>query len=249
MTALDCMWTYPSRDLSLEYDDVHVWRASLSQSALRVRPLAEMLSVDERMKAERFQFDRDRVRFILGRGILRVILSRYLHIDPSCLRFHYELSGKPTLAEPCGSSMIRFNLSHSGDLVLYAVTRCREIGVDLECIRPISDAEAIARCFFSVGENAIFHTVRAPEKMEAFFNCWTRKEAYIKAVGDGLARPLDQFEVSFAPGENARLLHVQGDLEEAARWSLRELTPAAGYVAALAVEGHDWRLACWQWTE
>ena len=142
--------------------------------------------------------------------------------------------------------MLRFNLSHSQGLALYAVTRGREIGVDLECIRPISDAEQIAERFFSAHENAVFRTIPAHEKPKAFFNCWTRKEAYLKALGDGLARPLDEFDVSLAPGEPAKLLRIEGAPQEASRWSLNRLEPGSGYVAALAVEGYGYQLKCWQ---
>jgi 4'-phosphopantetheinyl transferase len=249
MMALDLLWGPPPADLALSSDDVHVWRASLDQPAWRLERLAQMLSADERAKAERFYFERDRKRFIVSQGLLRTILSRYLTIEPNQLQFCYGRRGKPALAQMFGGGTLRFNMSHSHGLALYAIARDRKIGVDLERIRPILDAEQIAERFFSAQENAIFCVLPPSQKLKAFFNCWTRKEAYLKATGDGLARPLDQFNVSLAPGESARLLHVEGDPQEAARWSLQALTPAPGYVAALAVEGHGWRLACWQWPE
>ena len=247
MIALDCVWAYPQADLTLKRDEVHVWWASLDPSASHVQRLAQLLSADEYMRAERFHFERDRKRFIVGRGLLRTILGRYLQTEPSRLQFRYTFHGKPALTEAFDGDMVNFNVSHSQGLALYAVTRGREIGVDLECVRPISDAEQIAGRFFSARENAVFRTLPARKKLAAFFNCWTRKEAYLKAIGDGLARPLDQFDVSLAPGEPARLLHTEGDPQEVSRWILQELTPAPGYVATLAVEGHDWQLKCWQW--
>ena len=121
--------------------------------------------------------------------------------------------------------------------------------IDLEYIRSVPDAEEIAARFFSCQENAVFRALPPEQKQAAFFNCWTRKEAYIKAIGDGLAFSLDQFDVSLSPGEPARLLGIKGSSAAAAHWSLQELTPAPGYVAALAVEGHGWSLICWQWPE
>ena len=138
-------------------------------------------------------------------------------------------------------------MSHSQGLALYAITREREIGVDIEHVRPVPEAEQIADRFFSARESAVFRALPPSQKPKAFFNCWTRKEAYIKAIGDGLAWPLDQIEVSLALGEPARLLSIAGDPISAKRWELQELTPACSYVAALAVEGHNWRISCWQW--
>jgi len=248
-TALRRLWTPPPADLTLSSDDVHVWRAALDQPESRIRQFAHCLSADERARAERFHFERDRRHFIVGRGLLRAILGCYLSIEPHRLEFCYGSHGKPELGETSVGRRLRFNLSHSQGLVLYGVTRDREIGIDLERIRPIPKAEQIAQRFFSARENAVFRALPPGQGSEAFFNCWTRKEAYIKAVGDGLARPLDRFDVSFAPGEPARLLHVEGDPQEASRWGLLALTPAAGYVAALVVEGHGWRLACWEWPD
>lgn len=201
------------------------------------------------MRAELFHFEQDRKRFIVGRGVLRTILALYLGTEPSRLQFCYGPHGKPYLADRLGDATLRFNLAHSHELALYAFTRGREIGVDLEYIRYMPGVEQIAARFFSTRENAVLHALPTSQKQEAFFNCWTLKEAYIKAIGNGLAQPLDKFDVSLAPGEPARLLSVEGAPEEASRWSLKALTPAPGYVAALAVEGHDWRLTYWQFPE
>jgi 4'-phosphopantetheinyl transferase len=214
-----------------------------------VQQLAQTLSEEEHRKAKCFHFEQDRKRFIVGRGVLRTILGLYLGVEPSLLRFCYNSHGKPYLADRFGGGALQFNLSHSHELALYAFTRGREIGVDLEYIRYIPDAEQIAASFFSARENTVLHTLPTSQKQETFFNCWTRKEAYIKAIGNGLAQPLDKFDVSLAPGEPARLLSVDGAPEEASRWSLKALTPAPGYVAALAVEGHNWSLTYWQFPE
>ena len=247
MTPPDHHWRLPPSDLTLSSDEVHIWQTSLDQPPEYVRDLAQALSYDEMMRAERFHFERDRRRFIVGRGVLRAILGRYLGVEPHRVRLRYGERGKPYLAGRFASSTLQFNLAHSRELALYAFTYGREIGIDLECIRPLSDADDIADRFFSARENAVFCTLPKSHKLEAFYNCWTRKEAYLKATGEGLARPLGQFDVSLAPGEPARLLHVEGDSREMARWLLRALLPSSDYVAAVAVEGHGWRLACWQW--
>jgi len=209
--------------------------------------LAQTLSGDEMARAERFRFEGDRRRFIVSRGVLRAILGQYLGIEPSHLNFSYGQHGKPSLAAGFGGDALRFNLAHSHELALYAFTRGREVGVDLERVRPLPDAGEIAARFFSRRENAELEGIPDCRKLEAFFTYWTCKEAYIKATGDGLARNLDQVEVSLAPGP-ARLLSVGGALEEAARWSLLAMNPASGYVAAVAFEGHRCQLGLWQWT-
>jgi 4'-phosphopantetheinyl transferase len=233
----------------ISHDEVHVWRATLEHPAGYIQRLAQTLSEDERQRAGRFRFERDRWRYIVGRGLLRAILGRYLDLAPEQLRFRYGPRGKPALAEMLGESEgeLCFNVAHSHELALYAVARGRGVGVDIEYVRPIDELEQMAERFFSLSEVAVLQALPSDQKQEAFFNCWTRKEAYIKAVGDGLSRPLDQFGVSLAPGEPAKLLSVAGDPDEAGRWSIQALAPASGYVAALAVAGHGWWLQCWQW--
>jgi 4'-phosphopantetheinyl transferase len=200
-------------------------------------------------RAERFYLQKDREHFIVARGLLRAILSRYLDMKPSQLRFCYNCHGKPFLATTSGRDTLSFNLSHSHGLALCAVTRGRKIGIDLERVRTDFACEQIAERFFSPRENAALHALPSSMRHEAFFTCWTRKEAYIKAKGEGLLLLLDQFDVSLAPGEPATLLNSRWDSQEASRWSLQELILSPGYTAALAVEGHGWRLTCWQWPE
>lgn len=241
-------WSFPPADLALSSNDVHVWRVSLDQPASRVQHLAQILSADERTRAERFYFEHDRKHFIVGRGLLRTLLGRYLGIEPGQLQFCYGSRGKPALAETFGGGTC-FNLSHSQGLALYAFTCNRQIGIDLEYIRPMAGAEQIVERFFSAREHSMFCSLPQSQKQKAFFQCWTRKEAYIKAIGDGLAKSLDQIEVSLAPGEPARLLSIEGDPQAGDRWFFQELKPASGYVAALAVEGSACRLSCWQWSD
>jgi 4'-phosphopantetheinyl transferase len=249
MTTPDRLWLPPSADLALSNDDIHVWRTSLDLSESCVQRLRRTLSEDELNRAARFYFERDRIHFIVARGVLRDILSRYLGLAPGHLRFSYTSYGKPALVASHGGDTLNFNLSHSHGYALYAVTRGREIGVDIEYIRPDFATEEIAERFFSARETAALRALPGEVRHEAFFLCWTRKEAYIKARGEGLSHPLDQFDVSLIPGESARLLGTRGDPQELFRWSLQELFPGPGYAAALAAEGRDWRLACWQWPE
>lgn len=241
--ASENLWRSSPTNLVLSENDVHVWRADLNLPAWRLKPVAQTLSSDEQQRAERFYFEQDRKHFIAGRGLLRTILGRYLDLEPSKLQFSYSSRGKPALVNTNSTETLYFNLSHSNGLALYAVTRSRSIGIDLEHVRPMPDAEKLAKRFFSAHEYAVISTLLPEQKQDAFFNAWTRKEAYLKATGDGLAG-LEQVEVSLIPGEPAALLSIQGNQQATSRWSLYQLTPAPNYVAALAVEGHGWHLEC-----
>jgi 4'-phosphopantetheinyl transferase len=247
VTTSETVWFPPPADLALPGDEVHVWRASLDLPASHVQDLQHTLAADELNRAARFHFQRDRRHFIVARGLLRAILGRTLGVAPGQLCFCYSPHAKPALAITPGQEPVNFNLSHSGGLVLYALTRRRQIGIDLERIRADLEIEPIAARFFSRREYTVLRALPGSVRLEAFFNCWTRKEAYIKARGEGLSLPLDRFDVSLVPGEPATLLSTRDDPQEATRWSLRALSPGPGYVAALAVEGRGWRLKCWQW--
>jgi len=239
----------PPLDLALRPDEIHVWCASLDQPVSRFQMLSQTLSLDEYLRAERFHFEKDRKRFIVGRGVLKTILGCYLSVEPSRLQFCHGKNGKPALADTFGKGAILFNTSDSERLALYGFTRDHEIGVDIEHIRDIPEMDQIVERFFSARETIAFRALPESKKKEAFFNCWTRKEAFVKAKGEGLKIGLNQFEVSLAPGQQAALLSTKGDPQEASRWSLRELNPGLGSVAALAVQGHGWQLKCWQWGE
>jgi 4'-phosphopantetheinyl transferase len=240
------LWRLPPKTLPLGEEEVHVWRAALNRNPLSVQNLQQTLAPEEQRRAERFHFQEDREHFIVGRGLLRIILGRYLDMEPKHLRFCYSPYGKPALAEGSGGNALQFNLSHSHGMALYAVTRRRDLGIDLEQIRTDWASEQIAARFFAPGEVAQLRALPANMWHEAFFHCWTRKEAYIKARGEGLSLPLDKFEVSLAPGESAALLSTKSDPEEASRWSMKELRVGPGYAAALVVQGHDWQPQCWQ---
>ena len=249
LKTLESQWEIPPSGLNLTPAEVHIWQAALDLPPDRVERLCGLLSPAERAKAERFHFERDRRRFIVAHGTLRLILGRYLAIGPERVLFRYGEHGKPFLADKAARNVLQFNMSHAQELALYAFNLERAIGVDIEYLRPQTDVEALAIRFFSPRESAMLLALPAEQKLAAFFRGWTRKEAYLKAKGVGLSQPLDQFTVSFVGDQPARLLETHNDPEEADRWSLQALNPAPCYAGAVAVEGHHWALKCWQWVE
>ncbi|AGA27134.1 4'-phosphopantetheinyl transferase family protein [Singulisphaera acidiphila] len=235
------------RDETLGPDDVHVWMASLEQGEAEVARLRTLLDEPERKRADRYSFEKGRRQFTVARGLLRILLGRYLRIEPTQVQFAYNAHGKPALAEAHRPNLVRFNISHSGEVALFGFANERELGIDLETIRPDFAADAIAARFFAPAELASIRSLPPEDRTQAFFTCWTRKEAYIKAQGKGLALSLDSFEVSLAPGAPAAVLVTHDDREEAARWSLHELHPGPGYVGALAVAGEGCRVRVRTW--
>lgn len=246
MTIHHCPWPAAPAVPVLAGDEVHIWCAALDQPEAAYFPL---LSVDEQAKSRRFRFERDQRRFAVGRGILRIILGRYLNFPPEKLQFKYGEYGKPALDTNEFKSTLCFNLAHSEELALYALTSNLEIGIDLEKIHPIPAVQQLAEQFFSPLEKIELNALPLNEKLEAFFSAWTRKEAYLKARGDGLSYPLDQFSVSMASQKPARLLQAKEGAQELARWSLQSLTPAPGFIGALAVASLEWRLEQWKFAE
>jgi 4'-phosphopantetheinyl transferase len=213
--------------------EVYVWFVELEASAASLEACRRSLSADECERASRFRSERLGTAFTLSRGILRVLLGRYLAIAPSAIRFAYGARGKPRLSfQP---TPLQFNLAHSGRLATYAFAVGCELGVDIEQVRPIPGQEDIVRRMFSREECGEWLGLDPSQRDEAFFRCWTRKEAYIKALGDGLSLPLDSFRVSLCPGVPASLIHTAGNPGAASKWSLCSLAPAAGYIGALAV--------------
>ncbi|HEX7317505.1 MAG TPA: 4'-phosphopantetheinyl transferase superfamily protein [Pyrinomonadaceae bacterium] len=238
-------WARPARHPELAPDEVHVWCARLDQPPHVLSTLRELLAPDELARADRYHFEKDERHFVAGRGLLRTLVGRYLRRPPAELRFDVNAYGKPALN---GGGPLNFNLSHAHGLALYAFAHARAVGVDIEHIQTEVECAKLAGRFFSTFEVRTLLSLPAESQREAFFNCWTRKEAYIKARGEGLSRPLAGFDVSLAPGEPAALLRTDDEEEGAARWTLRELSVPKGYVAALAVEGEGWSLRRWQWS-
>jgi 4'-phosphopantetheinyl transferase len=226
---------------------MHVWRARLDVMAAQVEVLAQTLAADERARAQRFHSERDRTHYVVARGLLRAILARYLDEQPGRLEFCYGPYGKPTLAQEHAADALRFNVSHAHGMALYAITRGREIGIDLEHIRADVIGEHIAARFFAPREVGLLQALPAHRRHEAFLTLWTRKEAYVKARGDGLSLDLTRFDVTRAVVEPPARVTSVAERHDLRRWSLRDLAPGPDYVAALAVEGHGWQLSCWQW--
>ena len=197
----------------------------------------QLLSADELARADRFQSADDRRRFIVSRAALRSRLGLLLDADPATLSFDYGQHGKPALAAPFSDSGLQFNVSHSGELALIAAARGASIGVDIELPRSLTDRDALVRRYFSRAENIAYFSTPAAEQQQAFFNCWTRKEALIKALGRGLSYPLRNFDVSVSPAMPANLLRFELQKGPVSGWCLTAIEPAAGYVSSVAVQG------------
>lgn len=225
--------------------EIHVFAARLDPPAWRVEELRRLLDPDEIVRADRFRFDLHRRRFIVGRGVQRLLLGSYLGVPPRSLVYRYGDKGKPALAETPADGPLFFNLSNSEELALLGLTRTAEIGVDVEHLRELSDLEALAERFFSASESATLLALPESQRSEGFFNCWTRKEAYLKAIGDGLSAPLNAFAVTLVPGEAPRMLTLEGSAERARRWSFTHLWPHEGYLGAVAIEAQGLAVATW----
>jgi 4'-phosphopantetheinyl transferase len=226
---------------------VHVWATNLDVSASALQSIAETLSRNESERAARFHFERDRNRYIAGRGLLREALGNYLKMPPAEVPLVYGPNGKPLLQTASNRTTIHFNLAHSQNLALLAVTYAGQVGVDVERLRPLSDANELVNRFFSARESAAFESVPEAQKPTAFFNLWTRKEAWLKATGEGIGHLLNKVEVSFLPGEPAKLLSLPQD--STSHWTLTDLAPAPRFAGALAVACSSAPiLSCWRWS-
>jgi|SRR5579884_318017 len=224
--------------LELPADEIHVWRGWLDLPAGVAAAMWGLLCTGERERAERFRFDRDRRRFIVGRGLLRLLTACYLEEPPESIRFGYGEYDKPYLDGPGPF----FNLAHSGPVALLAFSSASEIGVDVELAGHDLSRERIAERFFSPAEVRALRGLPARAQARAFLNCWTRKEAFIKARGDGLSLPLDSFDVTLAPGQPPRLLRTAWSSEEPGRWHFEDLSdPDGQLIAAVASRSTGWR--------
>jgi 4'-phosphopantetheinyl transferase len=228
---------------------VHLWLATPVELESHAAELVDILALDERERAERHRTFGGHAHFVIERATLRLLLSTYLGILPAAIQLRYGPHGKPELASGTRDGTLRFNLSHSHERALYAFVRRRQLGVDIERVRPLPDADRIASRWFSQAEQAALSALPEDERTAGFFRCWTRKEAYVKAVGGGISMSLSSFDVSLAPGEPARLLAMRDQIGELERWALHDLPEIMGYATALAVEGHGLTLRCWRWTE
>ncbi len=235
-------WSLPPRLVEPGEGEVHVWRFTLDAPGPLLGRFEATLNSDELHRANRFRTEALRRRFIAGRGSLRAVLSTYLNRPAVEISFAYGVHGKPRLCTD-SSQALKFNLAHSHDQALCAVTLGREIGVDIEVIRPLESAERIIARFFSPREQAEFLALPESERLGAFYRGWSRKEAFLKATGTGLATELDSFDVTLGP--TAALLRVGDDPAEASRWTLRDLDPGPHFAAAVAVQGGHFVLRLW----
>lgn len=248
MSTNSLIWHTPPIEISLPPNEVHIWRVDLEASSAVLQRCATVLSPSERIRAQRYVFERDRRRWTVARATLRLILSRYLGTEPGMFEFDFNEFGKPSLATLYKETNIEFNLSHSAEMALYAFTRDRLVGIDVEYMRPDLDFDGMARHSFSLQEQHIVRNLVGEEKRQAFFRGWTCKEAYAKALGKGFSQAFDQFSVSLLPSQPFALVQQNEDERELARWSFLRLDTAPGYAGAVVAEGDDWQPKCWVWS-
>jgi 4'-phosphopantetheinyl transferase len=247
--AQDVVWQavdrVPPRPQDLE---IHLWLVDLHPPPAAVSALGDLLDDAEQQRAGRFHFERHRRRFTVRRGVLRALLGAYLDREPAALRFEEGPKGKPSLSTTDNpSGLLRFNLSDSEDQALIAVGEGAELGVDIESLDRASDLDGLAERFFSTDEHAALAALPSEQYTAGFFRAWTRKEAYLKAIGTGLSTPLDACTVTVGAREPARFVRIEGQPGEAGHWSLHHLEPAPGYLGALALRRHGNRLRRFRW--
>ncbi len=234
------VWSSFPTDFSLAHNETHIWLASLDNAETSLERFADCLSLAERDRAARFKFPADRTRYLIAHAALRSILAMYLSVQPGEIEFSSGPVGKPKLAHSFAGSEIEFNLSHSGELALIAVTRGREVGVDVERIQQDFAFESIARRFFTSREVAALHALPPDLQREAFYKCWTSKEALMKGKGLGVSGSLDEVRIQLTATGLCVTPAVRG-------WSLTELTPTSGYTATLAVKKLYCEPQCYRW--
>lgn len=245
--SLDRFEPADSHPAAPERGEIHVWTIPLDPPAAEVEALGRLLADDERARADRFRFDRHRRRYAVGRGALRTLLGRYLGVEPRAVGFRYGPNEKPYLEAGRAAGGLEFNLSNSDELAVVAFTAGIEVGADVERLRPMPDALDVAERFFSATERRVLSAVPEGDRERTFFRCWTRKEAYLKAVGTGITVPLDRFDVTLAAEDPPRILAMEGDPEKAAAWTLAHLEPQPGYLGALAIQARPRRLLGYRW--
>jgi 4'-phosphopantetheinyl transferase len=236
------VWNPSPVDFQLSATEVQVWRIDLIVSMEAIQQLTRLLSADEYARSQRFRFQQHRDRFTVGRGVLRTLLGQYLDTPPDQLQFEYSSYGKPSLLPVRNGKTVQFNVTHSGDVALVAIALDRRVGVDLEQIRSMPEAKSLAQRFFAASESAHICTLPTLEQQMMFFRYWTCKEAYLKAIGSGIAHGLDQVAIDFS--ETSAALTNTPDSEQ---WTIWELSPAVGYTAAVVAAQHEGYLTCWRW--
>lgn len=242
----NCKWPISETDLYLSGDDVHIWCATLNPPDSCVEQIAQTLSADELKRAERFHFLEHRKQFITAHGLMRKLLANYLHIEASEIVFDYGANGKPFLSEKFTKEKIRLNLSHSNGYALMAFAYDREIGVDIEYIRDFADIYMVAKQVFSTKDYDILQSFTEIERKKAFFKIWTRKEAYLKAKGEGFSSALTNIDISFYTNDNSTSIRLGGNSEAKGHWTVQDLKPLPGYAAAFVIEGDEPVHHCWR---
>jgi 4'-phosphopantetheinyl transferase len=235
-------WTAAPSVPVLREHELHVWRAGTAASVDALRAAEAVLAADERDRADLFRHAPSRTAYVVARAAFRRIVGAYLDVDPASVRFAYSAWGKPCLADPDGGARLQFNLSHSGEWAVYAFAIDRPVGVDVEQIRQMPDLMDIARCFFAASEYEALSRLEGAGRLESFFACWTRKEAYLKARGPGLSASMSEFVVSVSASEPPRLLADHESSGEVGRWAFRTVDVGPGYAGAVVVEGEPDRV-------
>lgn len=232
---------------SFRSHNLHLWSASLNVADQIYEELEQYLSPDERRRADQFVFSQDHRNFVAARGILRSILARYLNCQPGNIFFNYSTDGKPALGSPELAKRLEFNLSHSSGFLVVAVTQGLKVGVDIELLRQMPDMNLIASHSFSECEQKAFSRLPVEETLPGFFGCWTRKEAYLKAIGDGLSIPLDSFDVSLSPENPISMLSNRINPDAVSGWSFFTFVPSQGFIGAVVIEGQTVTPYFMQW--
>lgn len=241
LTVIAQEWDEPLFIPPVSEKEVHVWQADLDRHSSLAELQTTLLSHDEIARAKRYKFPQDSMRYSVGRSICRLMLSRYLNIQAKDLVFQYNRYDRPYISSSLNYDNFNFNISHSENRFLLAVSKERDIGIDIEKVRCNFDCLEIAKGFFSTSEIALLETLPPAERELGFITCWTQKEAYIKAQGMGLSLDFDSFDVSLDPKRPAKLLSVQNDPSQVSKWKLHTFPPFDGYVSTIAVEGQDWQ--------
>jgi 4'-phosphopantetheinyl transferase len=236
MIHFNTKWNLPPADYRIDPNTVHIWRAHFQPTLISKREFLERISKEEIERAQRFIRQSDRDRYIFSHGLLRSLLGAYVECAPQQFVFETKQHHKPFLVSPYCGNDIRFNLSHSEDMVLIAVTRGVEVGVDVEHIRKIPDALQIVNSTFSVDERKFLNSLPPGDFEESFFAYWTSKEAFLKGIGKGLSYPLDKFSISFLSKESESLVYIHDDQGNALCWKIIQISPGPGYSGALALE-------------
>ncbi|WP_020539096.1 4'-phosphopantetheinyl transferase family protein [Lewinella cohaerens] len=236
-------WNKAQPEFKIASHQVHIWKAALDATALQTEKLQALLSDDELARADKFHFEKDRTHYIAGRGMLRQILGFYLESAPNVLQFDYTPFGKPFLPSETGPDGLNFNLSHSGKIVLYAITRGQSVGVDIEKKKDNIDIDQIAQRFFSLAEISVLNSVPKDQKYHLFFQYWARKEALLKATGMGVSFPLEKVDVSQQSGQGWSPITLSSDLFKNPIWFNQDLFPGTGYHAAVTVEKNNAELS------